>query len=66
MAALGALFDTGPDYGKGISFEGYTVCDVADLLKKYLRWLPEPLLTTDLYPFFLECLGICILYPCSF
>ncbi|KAJ3312717.1 hypothetical protein HDU76_002814, partial [Blyttiomyces sp. JEL0837] len=58
MAQLAQIFDAGPKYGHECSFEGYTVYDVADFLKKYVRGLPEPLLTTDLYPFFLKCLEL--------
>ncbi|KAI8910377.1 Rho GTPase activation protein [Gorgonomyces haynaldii] len=52
--SLISKFDAGPEYGKSISFEGYNVFDVADCLKKYFRTLPEPLLTTHLYPFWLH------------
>ncbi|KAI8853363.1 Rho GTPase activation protein [Chytridium lagenaria] len=55
---LAGIFDTGPRYGHGFNFEGYTTYDVADLLKKYVRTLPEPLLTSELYPFYLKCLDI--------
>ncbi|KAJ3238646.1 hypothetical protein HDU78_003390 [Chytriomyces hyalinus] len=58
MAQLATVFDAGPKYGLGFSFEGYTVYDVADFLKRYIRGLPEPLLTTELYPFFLKCLEV--------
>ncbi|KAI8618099.1 Rho GTPase activation protein [Chytriomyces sp. MP71] len=58
MAQLALVFDQGPKYGLGFTFEGYTVYDVADFLKRYVRSLPEPLLTTELYPFFLKCLEV--------
>ncbi|KAJ3235613.1 hypothetical protein HDU81_000313 [Chytriomyces hyalinus] len=58
MAQLATVFDAGPKYGLGFAFEGYTVYDVADFLKRYIRGLPEPLLTTELYPFFLKCLEV--------
>ncbi|RKO89312.1 Rho GTPase activation protein, partial [Blyttiomyces helicus] len=57
ISALTTVFDSPPSYGLGCSFEGYTVYDVADFLKKYLRGIPEPIFTTDLYPYFLKCLG---------
>ncbi|KAJ3112217.1 hypothetical protein HDU96_004789 [Phlyctochytrium bullatum] len=53
---LAGVFDSGPRYGHGFDFEGYTTYDVADLLKKYIRTLPEPLLTFELYPYFLKSL----------
>ncbi|KAJ3107211.1 hypothetical protein HDU97_004631 [Phlyctochytrium planicorne] len=55
---LGEVFDAGPRYGHGFNFEGYTIYDVADLLKKFVRTLPDPLLTSELYPYFLKCLDI--------
>ncbi|KAI9102459.1 Rho GTPase activation protein [Phlyctochytrium arcticum] len=58
MAQLAKQFDTPPTYGMGSSFEGYTVYDVADFLKKYLRGVPEPLFTSELYSRFLKCLDI--------
>ncbi|KAJ3284812.1 hypothetical protein HK104_009766 [Borealophlyctis nickersoniae] len=58
ISQLAVQFDTSPAYGMGCSFEGFAVYDVADFLKKYLRGLPEPLFTTDLYPQFLKCLGM--------
>ncbi|KND02221.1 uncharacterized protein SPPG_02704 [Spizellomyces punctatus DAOM BR117] len=58
MAQLAVHFDSPPTYGLGSSFEGYTVYDVADFLKKYLRGVPEPLFTTELYPQFLKCLDV--------
>ncbi|KAJ3076156.1 hypothetical protein HDU98_005314 [Podochytrium sp. JEL0797] len=58
MAQLAIQFDAGPKYGLGFNFEGYTVYDVADFLKKYVRGLPEPLLTSDLYMYFIKSLEI--------
>ncbi|KAJ3296413.1 hypothetical protein HK104_001642 [Borealophlyctis nickersoniae] len=58
ISQLAVQFDTSPAYGMGCSFEGFAVYDVADFLKKYLRGLPEPLFTTDLYPQFLKCLDV--------
>ncbi|KAJ3381353.1 hypothetical protein HDU92_005449 [Lobulomyces angularis] len=53
IAALIEIFNTAPVYGLGIDFTEYN--DIADLLKKYLRELPEPLLSSELYPYFLRC-----------
>ncbi|KAI9350075.1 Rho GTPase activation protein [Zopfochytrium polystomum] len=58
MNQLAAVFDVGPTFGLGLTFAGYTIYDVADLLKKFVRGLPEPLLTTELYPHFLKCLDL--------
>ncbi|KAI9325790.1 Rho GTPase activation protein [Zopfochytrium polystomum] len=58
IAQLMAIFDSGPSFGRDVTFSGYTVYDVADFLKKYVRGLPEPLLTSELYPHFLKCLDL--------
>ncbi|KAJ3014841.1 hypothetical protein HKX48_004919 [Thoreauomyces humboldtii] len=58
MAQLAVLFDTAPDYGRGVDLEGYTAYDVAGFIKRYLRIIPEPLLTKELYPHFLRCLDV--------
>ncbi|KAI8820528.1 Rho GTPase activation protein [Fimicolochytrium jonesii] len=58
MGQLFASFNTPPDYGRAESLDGYSVYDVAGVLKKYLRSIPEPLLTRELYPQFIKCLDI--------
>ncbi|XP_076151127.1 rho GTPase-activating protein 7 isoform X1 [Alosa pseudoharengus] len=40
--------------GGGVSYEGQSAYDVADMLKQYFRDLPEPLLTTKLADTFLQ------------
>ncbi|ORX96985.1 RhoGAP-domain-containing protein, partial [Basidiobolus meristosporus CBS 931.73] len=47
-----ALFDSGPDYGQSLSFESYTVHDAANLLRRYLNSLPEPVIVHQLYYLF--------------
>ena len=42
------------DSGEPVDFEGYTVHDIAGLLKLYLRELPEPLFTIKLLKPFME------------
>ena len=37
-----------------IDFDSYSVYDIADLLKQYLRELPEPLLTSKLAETFIS------------
>ncbi|KAJ3057316.1 hypothetical protein HK097_009269 [Rhizophlyctis rosea] len=53
MQTLAAEFDKAPG-----TFEGNSVYDVADFMKKYLRGLPEPLFPFDLYPHLLKCLDV--------
>jgi len=50
MAELQVLFDTRP--GKPVDFSDYSVHDVAGLLKRYIRELPEPLFTLRLQNLF--------------
>ena len=40
--------------GGGVSYEGQSAYDVADMLKQYFRDLPEPLLTSKLSETFLQ------------
>lgn len=51
-------FDQPPNYGLNTSWDGYTIHDVAHILKKYLREIPEPLFTHDLYPYFMQILDV--------
>lgn len=47
------IFSTGPDYGaKFNDWDGYTVHDVASLLRRFLNNLEEPLIPLDLYEAF--------------
>ncbi|KAI9199301.1 Rho GTPase activation protein [Polychytrium aggregatum] len=56
IQALAQQFDTAPT-----TFEGCTSYDAADLLKRYIRELPEPLIPTELYPLFLKAIDL----PCE-
>ncbi|KAI9003234.1 hypothetical protein BC832DRAFT_540687 [Gaertneriomyces semiglobifer] len=57
ISALTKVFET-PPYGIDADLTGYSVYDIADMLKRYLRGLGEPLLTGELYREFLKCLEI--------
>ncbi|KAL6860889.1 RhoGAP domain-containing protein [Trichoderma novae-zelandiae] len=46
---LKTIFDSPDRYGKGLSWEGYTVHDAATVLRRYLNDLPEPVVPLDLY-----------------
>lgn len=46
---LKTTFDTAPRYGKGLDWDGYTVHDAANVLRRYLNQLPEPIVPFDLY-----------------
>jgi hypothetical protein len=46
---LRTLFDSPDRYGKGLDWAGYTVHDAANLLRRYLNQLPEPIVPLNLY-----------------
>ncbi|RDA83725.1 hypothetical protein CP532_0228 [Ophiocordyceps camponoti-leonardi (nom. inval.)] len=46
---LKSIFDSPDRYGKGLIWEGYTVHDAANVLRRYLNDLPEPVVPLDLY-----------------
>ncbi|OTB06839.1 hypothetical protein M426DRAFT_99455 [Hypoxylon sp. CI-4A] len=46
---LKILFDSPDRYGKGLVWDGYTVHDAANVLRRYLNDLPEPVVPLDLY-----------------
>ncbi|CAN8096809.1 unnamed protein product [Discula destructiva] len=48
------VFDSPDRYGKGLSWDGYTVHDAANVLRRYLNDLPEPVVPLDLYEKFRE------------
>ncbi len=51
---LKTLFDSPDRYGKGLVWDGYTVHDAANVLRRYLNDLPEPVVPLDLYEKFRE------------
>ncbi|KAK3897728.1 hypothetical protein C8A05DRAFT_47749 [Staphylotrichum tortipilum] len=48
------IFDSPDRYGKGLVWDGYTVHDAANVLRRYLNDLPEPVVPLDLYEKFRE------------
>ncbi|PGH08831.1 hypothetical protein AJ79_05835 [Helicocarpus griseus UAMH5409] len=42
-------FDSPDRYGKGLDWTGYTVHDAANILRRYLNQLPEPIVPLDFY-----------------
>ncbi|KAK0386229.1 hypothetical protein NLU13_6066 [Sarocladium strictum] len=46
---LKTIFDSPDRYGKGLDWEGYNVHDAANVLRRYLNDLPEPVVPLDLY-----------------
>lgn len=51
---LQTIFDSPDRYGKGLDWTGYTVHDAANVLRRYLNHLPEPIVPLDLYERFRE------------
>lgn len=49
-----AVFNTPERYGRGLDWTGYTVHDAANLLRRYLNQLPEPIIPLAMYPRFRE------------
>lgn len=50
-------FNSSPDYGIGLNWEGYTVHDAANILRRYLNYLPEPVIANSLYEPFRNIVG---------
>ncbi|RAK95725.1 putative Rho GTPase activator (Sac7) [Aspergillus ibericus CBS 121593] len=51
---LQEIFDSPERYGKGLDWTGYTVHDAANVLRRYLNQLPEPIVPLDFYERFRE------------
>lgn len=51
---LQELFDSPERYGKGLDWDGYTVHDAANVLRRYLNQLPEPIVPLEFYERFRE------------
>lgn len=46
---LQLIFNSPERYGKGLDWTGYTVHDAANILRRYLNQLPEPIVPLDFY-----------------
>lgn len=49
LKELQVIFNTPPDFGKNLNWDGFTVHDAASILRRYLNALPEPLIPLELY-----------------
>lgn len=49
---LQVIFDEPPKYGKGLDWTGFTVHDAANILRRYLNLLPDPIIPYDWYTAF--------------
>ena len=52
LKELQVIFNTPPDFGKKLNWDGYNVHDAASILRRYLNALPQPLIPLDLYESF--------------
>ncbi|KAL6914828.1 hypothetical protein FSST1_012588 [Fusarium sambucinum] len=57
MSELQTRFDSPDRFGKGLSWDGYTVHDAAGILLRYLKSLPEPIIPYQHYNTFVDELG---------
>src|SRR5690349_326516 len=46
---LQTIFNSPDRYGKGLDWTGYTVHDAANILRRYLNQLPEPIVPLEFY-----------------
>lgn len=51
---LQEIFDSPDRYGKGLDWTGYTVHDAANVLRRFLNQLPEPIVPLEFYERFRE------------
>ncbi|KAG2208071.1 hypothetical protein INT47_010433 [Mucor saturninus] len=49
---LQSIFDTPDTYGSQLDWRGYTVHDAANVMKRFLNFLPEPVITLKYYRIF--------------
>lgn len=49
IGELQKIFDSPDRYGKGLDWEGYSVNDAANVLRRYLNQLPEPIVPLRFY-----------------
>jgi hypothetical protein len=54
MMHLQTIFDSPDRYGKGLNWAGYTVHDAANLMLRYIKSLPEPIIPYEAYDSFTE------------
>ncbi|CAI5760125.1 unnamed protein product [Candida verbasci] len=57
LKELQIIFDSGPNFGKKLNWDGYNVHDAASILRRYLNALPEPLISFEFYQDFRNVLS---------
>ncbi|EIE88457.1 hypothetical protein G6F46_007272 [Rhizopus delemar] len=58
IGGLQQIFSTAPDYGRSLDWQGYSVHDAATVLRRYLNYLPEPVIVPRLYQEFQETMTL--------
>ncbi|KAJ2955848.1 hypothetical protein NQZ79_g8228 [Umbelopsis isabellina] len=54
IGMLQTFFDTPPHYGSQLDWRGYTVHDAANIMRRFLNYLPEPVIPHQFYHSFRE------------
>ncbi|KAF1803586.1 Rho GTPase activation protein [Mucor lusitanicus] len=49
IGQLQQIFNTAPDYGRQLDWKGFSVHDAANVLRRFLNYLPEPVIVHQLY-----------------
>ncbi|KAI8378999.1 Rho GTPase activation protein [Blakeslea trispora] len=49
IGQLQQMFNSSPDYGRQLDWKGYSVHDAASVLRRFLNYLPEPVIVHELY-----------------
>ena len=58
IATLQMIFDTrGDDYGLHLNWDDYTVHDASNVMRRFLNYLPEPLISLHYQALFKTALG---------
>lgn len=66
LSMLQTIFDNTSrqdEYGLNLDWQGYTVHDASNIMRRFLNYLPEPVITYKYQPLFKNTLG---LFPASF
>jgi len=57
IGMLQTFFDTPPHYGSQLDWRGYTVHDAANVMRRFLNYLPDPVIPHQFYHTFRELIG---------
>ncbi|KAG2185994.1 hypothetical protein INT43_002432 [Umbelopsis isabellina] len=58
IGELQRIFDTPPEYGSQLDWTGFSVHDAATILRRFLNYLPEPVIVTKLYQEFRDVIDM--------